>query len=232
MIAASTTWGLFLLVLMLGYGLVEVPLNIFNQSRVSYTLSHLQFKISKLCDEKMDIEERLDSLVDELIKYCLQIRAHDPMKISLQKIIDIVPEQYTNRITLTIEDYENNRIATNHLIDLPTEKQLIRLHERLKAAIHVHHRIQVLWSRKINEAFYLEDIRTNEESSTRIFIRQNPRPLTWLRRTLFNHHPKLGMYDEIPSHKLIKYVKLSKLFSSCNKSNETKITTKCYTQVF
>ncbi|CAF4406042.1 unnamed protein product, partial [Adineta steineri] len=31
-IAASTTWGLFLLVLMLGYGLVEVPLNVYNHS--------------------------------------------------------------------------------------------------------------------------------------------------------------------------------------------------------
>ncbi|CAF4268756.1 unnamed protein product, partial [Rotaria sordida] len=37
-IAASTTWGLFLLVLMLGYGLVQVPLNVYNYSRTSYTL--------------------------------------------------------------------------------------------------------------------------------------------------------------------------------------------------
>ncbi|CAF3262897.1 unnamed protein product [Rotaria socialis] len=46
-IAASTTWGLFLLVLMLGYGPVQVPLDVYHHSRTSYMLSHIQFKLSK-----------------------------------------------------------------------------------------------------------------------------------------------------------------------------------------
>ncbi|CAF1544233.1 unnamed protein product [Rotaria magnacalcarata] len=46
-IAASTTWGLFLLVLMLGYGPVQVPLDVYRHSRTSYMLSHIQFKLSK-----------------------------------------------------------------------------------------------------------------------------------------------------------------------------------------
>ncbi|CAF1288692.1 unnamed protein product [Didymodactylos carnosus] len=57
-VTASTTWGLFLLVLMLGYGLVQVPFTVWNHSRTLYMLSHVQFKLSQLYNEKVDIEEK------------------------------------------------------------------------------------------------------------------------------------------------------------------------------
>ncbi|CAF4880746.1 unnamed protein product, partial [Rotaria sp. Silwood1] len=194
-VAASTTWGLFLLVLMLGYGLVEVPLNIYNHSRTVYMLAHTQFKLAKIYNEKINVEERLDSLVDDVTKFCMEIKSDDPLRRELEQIIKIVPEQYSNRIKLTMEDYENNRIAvTNRFPDSETEKQLIKLHERLKKYIHVHHRVQVLWTRTINEAFYLEDILNNEKNSNHEFIKQNPYPPSWLRKKLFDQHSKLEWY--------------------------------------
>ena len=192
MVAASNTWGLFLLVLMLGYGLVQVPLNIYNHSRTSYMLSHTQFKLSKLYNEKVDIEERLDTLIDELTKYCLQIRSNNPLKPLIERIVKIVPEQYNNRITLTMNDYENNRITTSHLTEIPTENHLIRLHERLKASIHIHHRVQVSWTRMINEAFFLEEILTNEKNTNREYVQQNPIGSSSLRKKFFDGRPKLG----------------------------------------
>ncbi|CAF2803133.1 unnamed protein product [Rotaria sp. Silwood2] len=194
-VAASTTWGLFLLVLMLGYGLVEVPLNIYNHSRTAYMLSHTQFKLAKIYDEKINVEERLDSLVDDVTKSCMEIKTNDPLRRDLEQIIKIVPEQYSNRIKLTMEDYENNRIAiANRFSNSETEKQLIKLHERLKKYIHVHHRVQVLWTRTINEAFYLEDILNNEQNTNHEFIKQNPHPSSWLRKKLFDQHTKFEWY--------------------------------------
>ena len=43
--AASNTWGLFVLVLLLGYGLIEVPRNLWNRSQRGYQLQHAHFKV-------------------------------------------------------------------------------------------------------------------------------------------------------------------------------------------
>jgi len=193
MTTASTTWGLFLLVLLLGYGLVQVPLNIYNHSRTAYFVAHMQFKLSQLYNEKVDVEDCLDSLVDDVTKFCMEIKSNDPLRPYLEQIVNIVPEQYSNRIKLTVEDYENNRIAiTNRYADIEIEQKLIKLHERLKSNIHIHHRVQTYWTQMINEAFYLEDILNNEKNPDHIFDRKNPFPSSWLRQKLFNQHPKLG----------------------------------------
>ena len=42
--SASNTWGLFVLVLMLGYGLVEVPRNCWNRSQKGFQVSTLVFQ--------------------------------------------------------------------------------------------------------------------------------------------------------------------------------------------
>ncbi|CAF0735064.1 unnamed protein product [Adineta steineri] len=196
-IAASTTWGLFLLVLMLGYGLVEVPLNVYNHSRTSYVLSHIQFNLSKLYNEKIDIEERLESLVEDISKLCLQIKYNDSLRPCLEEIVRIIPEQYSNRVKLTMDDYEDYRATTtttNNLIDLPTEKQLIKLHGLIKKSKHIHHRVQASWVQMINQAFYLEDILNNENNSNRSFVKQSPLPRSWLRQKLFDEHPVLEWY--------------------------------------
>ena len=193
-VAASTTWGLFLLVLMLGYGLVQVPLTVYNHARTFYMLSQTQFKLSQLYNEKIDIEERLESLVDEISKLCLQIKYNDALRPCLEQIVSIIPEEYSNRVKLTMGDYEDYRTpeTSSHLIDLPTEKQLIKLHRLLKKSKHVHHRVQASWVHLIDEAFYLEDILNNEKNSNHSFVRQSPLPRSWLRHTLFDDHPVLG----------------------------------------
>lgn len=63
-VTASNTWGLFLLVLLLGYGLVEVPRSIWNNSKRGYTLSKTQFKIAKLSTEKSEAEEELEDVLE------------------------------------------------------------------------------------------------------------------------------------------------------------------------
>ena len=63
-VTASNTWGLFLLVLLLGFGLVEVPRSIWNSSKVAYTLSRTQFKIAKMSTEKIEAEENLEDVLE------------------------------------------------------------------------------------------------------------------------------------------------------------------------
>lgn len=61
---ASNTWGLTLLVLMWGYGLVEVPRRMWNNSHKGRMLSYTYFKLAKLSVEKTEAEENLEDVLD------------------------------------------------------------------------------------------------------------------------------------------------------------------------
>ena len=61
---ASNTWGLLILSLLLGYGLVEVPRTLWNASRRSYSLNHCYFKAAKLYMDLSDAEEKLKEVVE------------------------------------------------------------------------------------------------------------------------------------------------------------------------
>lgn len=64
---ASNTWGLFVLVLMLGYGLVDAPRSVWNNAKKGYMLSNTYFKIAKLSTEKTEAEEALEDVLDVCI---------------------------------------------------------------------------------------------------------------------------------------------------------------------
>ena len=79
--SASNTWGLFLLILLLGYALVEVPRNLWNNSKKNYTLTYSYFKIAKLSTDKCEAEETVDDIL-EVISYLSDI--------FLQNVIEII----------------------------------------------------------------------------------------------------------------------------------------------
>lgn len=63
-ITAANTWGLFLLVLLLGYGLVEIPRSYWLASCHRHLLSKTYFKAAKLMTEKTDAEENLEDVME------------------------------------------------------------------------------------------------------------------------------------------------------------------------
>lgn len=65
--SASNTWGLFLLVLLLGYALVEVPRGLWNNSNLSYVLNHAYFKAAKLSSDKCEAEETVDDVLEVIL---------------------------------------------------------------------------------------------------------------------------------------------------------------------
>lgn len=69
--SASNTWGLFLLILLLGYALVEVPRNLWFNSMKNNTLTYSYFKIAKLSTDKCEAEETVDDILDVSILQCI-----------------------------------------------------------------------------------------------------------------------------------------------------------------
>ena len=91
-ITASNTWGLFLLVLLLGYGLVEVPRSLWYRSITSLHLKQTYFKIAKLHGEKCDAEESLEDILNEVKTIAEKIRYNHPLRncvdLIVKKVVD------------------------------------------------------------------------------------------------------------------------------------------------
>ncbi|RCN24735.1 LMBR1-like region, partial [Ancylostoma caninum] len=57
LVSASNTWGLFLLVVLLGYGFVELPRSLWHMGSRDYRLNKTYFNIDKMSSDKSEAEE-------------------------------------------------------------------------------------------------------------------------------------------------------------------------------
>lgn len=70
---ACNTWGLLIVTVLLGYGLVEVPRSFFYASRRKYSLQHAYFKAAKLYGDLSEARGNLRDVseVSLTVNYCL-----------------------------------------------------------------------------------------------------------------------------------------------------------------
>ena len=61
---ASNTWGLSLLVLLLGYGLIDVPRSCWYSARLQQRLARTYFGLAKMSLEKAEADETLEDVLD------------------------------------------------------------------------------------------------------------------------------------------------------------------------
>ncbi|ELW53491.1 LMBR1 domain-containing protein 2 [Tupaia chinensis] len=163
-IAAANTWGLFLLVLLLGYGLVEIPRSYWNGAKKGYLLMKTYFKAAKLMTEKADAEENLEDVME-------------------------CPTEYQEKMGRNMDDYEDFDEKHN---TYPSEKSLVKLHKQVIYSVQRHRRTQVQWQILLEQAFYLEDVAKNETSVTHQFVHtfQSPEPEN--RFTQYFYNPTVG----------------------------------------
>ncbi|XP_064604856.1 G-protein coupled receptor-associated protein LMBRD2-like [Liolophura sinensis] len=163
-VTASNTWGLFLLVLLLGYGLVEVPRSIWNNSKRGYTLSKTQFKIAKLSTEKSEAEEELEDVLEDIKKAAESIKYNHPLRKNVDTILRKCPESFLQTIR-NMDDYQDYNMST----ETPTQKSLIRLHCKLIRASQNQFRTRCQWNMLIEKALELEDLAANENNTDKKF---------------------------------------------------------------
>lgn len=184
-ITASNTWGLLLLVLLLGYGLVELPRNAWNMSLPDLRLEEAYFKISKLCTEKEDAEEELADVLAEVKRSSEEIKYNSDLRSYIDTIIKKCPPGSEDLFSKGTEDYVDYKPGNIVL----TAKNLIKLHKKVIVVSHRAHRTQVQWNAALKLAFHLEDIEQNRYNGERIFkasfsnhltISRTKLHLTWL----------------------------------------------------
>ncbi|XP_038048616.1 G-protein coupled receptor-associated protein LMBRD2-like [Patiria miniata] len=165
-ITASNTWGLFLLVLLLGYGLVEVPRQFWAQSRKGYLLNYTYFQLAKLSTERSEATEELEDLLEDIRRASDSVRYNQPIRKHVNTIISKCPENFQESLSKHLDDFKD---YSDNRPRIPTEKELVRLHQKLIFASLAKRRTDAQWDVLIEKALHLEDIQINENNHTRKF---------------------------------------------------------------
>ncbi|XP_053679357.1 LMBR1 domain-containing protein 2 homolog [Anopheles nili] len=185
--SASNTWGLFLLVLLLGYALVEVPRSLWNNSKPGFTLQYAYFKLSKLSSEKAEAEENVDDVLESLQSASRAIPPRHELRPALETIIRKVPTELMERANrISREDGSPKAI--------PSEKALVRLHRQVIKSLQTLQRTEALWSVQVNKVLHLEDVAKNAVSLDHRFKREFPKHRVGLARVIYS--PTVDWYWE------------------------------------
>ncbi|XP_062410458.1 G-protein coupled receptor-associated protein LMBRD2B isoform X2 [Sardina pilchardus] len=192
-ITAANTWGLFLLVLLMGYGLVEIPRSYWDNSHHGHLLIKTYFKLAKLMTEKADSEENLEDVMEEVRKVSESIKYNHPLRKNIDTILRKCPVDYQEKMGRNMDDYEDFDDKRN---TYPSEKSLAKLHKQTIYAVQRHNRTRVQWQMLLEEAFHLEDVAKNETSSSREFVHSfaPSEPPGWFSRYLYT--PAVEWYWE------------------------------------
>ena len=179
--AASNTWGLFVLVLMLGYGLVEVPRTLWLRSQRGYQLTHAYFKLSKLMSEKSDAEETLEDVLLAVHMISNEIDQVDARRPQMDTILKKIPLEMMEKVKRRRVAGEASDFANGD------GTSLTKLHRQVIRALQAYNRTEAQWSDWTDHLIELEDINKNMVSNEHRFVHSmNRGPKSVLVRTFFN----------------------------------------------
>lgn len=160
--SASNTWGLFLLVLLLGYALVEVPRGLWNNSNQTYVLNHAYFRAAKLSSDKCEAEETVDDVLESLQAISLAVQPGHPLHNNFETILQKVPTELRERMV-------RRQLPADTPTDAPSEKALVRLHKQVIKSLQYLQRTETQWNILVQKIFTLEDTLKNLNSRDKTF---------------------------------------------------------------
>ncbi|CAH8510387.1 unnamed protein product [Dicrocoelium dendriticum] len=171
LITAANTWGLFLVVLFLGYGLIEVPRSLWIAGKPIASLHRAYFVLNQKSVELADEEEKLREIIWK-VDY---LKTRLPVSHPLQPHVLVVYKQAhdSQTISLSYSALEQSFLMTDiderlrKSIDCGSLnlKQLVRLHKSLKTTQYRWGRAQALYEEAVYAALRMEDM--NEFRSKR-----------------------------------------------------------------
>ena len=176
--SASNTWGLFWLVLLLGYGLVEVPRWLWNAACPQFMLNQGYFKSAKLSHERAEAWDHLNDLLQSLQSIGSSIGNNHPLRQHLDTVESRVPSELLDRLRRSAPPDAPHA-------DVPSEKALVRLHKQLLKALQHHNRVETQWSLMVEKVIYLEDAQRNSCSHDSHFKHSTPRERNQLVNLLY-----------------------------------------------
>ncbi|KAF9966985.1 hypothetical protein BGZ70_000525 [Mortierella alpina] len=89
--ALSNSWGLVLVVIFMGYGMVDVPRRLWHKGDNSRELRRISFKASVVKDKRQDTEDEVHAVAKELSVVCHRVQLSDPLRPFIDQMVENSP---------------------------------------------------------------------------------------------------------------------------------------------
>ncbi|KAI8081328.1 LMBR1-like membrane protein-domain-containing protein [Halteromyces radiatus] len=160
--AMANSWGLFLVIMFMGYGLIAVPRKLWYASDTKRHLNELYKKAPRVKEECMDSELEFDELAKTINAISHRPLRNDP---NLRHMVD----ETVKRFPFVKHPHYAEREYMTNIPQLLTEDYIVTLNKNMILAARMKDRKSALWKNLLSEAFYLQDIETNKGNSDRHF---------------------------------------------------------------
>ena len=153
-ITSSNTWGLLVLIFLMGYGLVQVPRALWERSSHTDLLAQKRFDVSKIKIELEEAQEKLDEILEEVRHINTLVSRSNDLRKFVNIIITKCPSlQSEDLANVNYDDYAQGRDEVTI-----SRSSLVSIHAKVISSHNNKHRCQVIWDRTVTEGLHLEDL--------------------------------------------------------------------------
>lgn len=193
--AASNTFGLVVGLLLMGYGLVEIPRNIW-RSKPETLLKWFAHKAGRHAEEVMRTTQELEAVVKIIYANQRQMRRYDPMRPYMEIIWDFA--EANSPVKPSEIEHRNVDMEAMNAEDLEynyDKKGMAALRRRLTHAINEYQSARVQYEEVIKSAFELEEIIKAKQNSDYVLregkINWFTKSLWWYKCVIRQHSRKI-----------------------------------------
>ncbi|KAG0176584.1 hypothetical protein DFQ29_005950 [Apophysomyces sp. BC1021] len=173
--AMANSWGLLLVIVFMGYGLVDGPRKLWFSGNVKRRLHQLYAKASRVKEECIDSELEFKDLAKVMNTVSHQT---SPRDTNLRGLVD----QTVQRFPFVLRPEYSTRDSSTVIPRTVTEEYLVKLNKDMILAVRMKDRRLALWKNLLTEALYLQDVISNRDNTDRRFhsnLRKSKEPTTW-----------------------------------------------------
>jgi hypothetical protein len=166
----ANNWGLFLLVCLLGVGIVEVPRAYWRRSNVDLQLRYYEYQIGQLYGEYKKSHDSLQGILKEIRYFDQQLRPTDPDRKYIDEMLKYVPPDYD----LVGRGESKSEVNTDSIIEL---------NGRLIQCLHDYNASKTLFHRNVEKAFGIQDIIRMRDRNIKYHVPWTLRKISWWSKT-------------------------------------------------
>ena len=152
----GNTWGLFLSVLLLGYGLVEIPRRFWFKGDRKRRLEELFFMASGTYTELENAKERVLDAIDTVREIERNIPTSDPLRYYFDKVVMKTPLSDSIEDHSRIGDFEQSPVLADLRIQEPSKANLSLLNYHVKSSVRNLEQCRMAWRELLEKIEKLE----------------------------------------------------------------------------
>uniref|UniRef100_A0A0N5BUF0 LMBR1 domain-containing protein 2 n=1 Tax=Strongyloides papillosus TaxID=174720 RepID=A0A0N5BUF0_STREA len=159
-VTTSNTWGLFFLIVLLGYGLVEVPRRLWLICDSNYRLNKLYFDLVNISQEKCQSEETTKEIYKEAKEVISILRNDNNTVLKAKEIMSKFSSELVKEIHALKSQTDYASLGVN-VVDksvIQSDAYLIKLNSKVIETVQNYNRSNAKYSAIIKLVHFLEDV--------------------------------------------------------------------------